>query len=404
MIWEPEAFNDYFSDIRAPDKNAATPIGRHLLRRKGAIRRFDTFTYRPGMPRNVGGKFNFYVPSDIEAKAGDTKLWDAHLQYLFPDKINRDHVLNWLAWVIQNLDKKPKHALVIFGPIPGTGKSWISDVLTKLIGSSNCIPIDQEMLERPHNGWALRTKLIVCEEVRGLGGEKSKGAKTLHTMITQERITVDEKNMAPITVDPFLPAIFLMTNSRDALRPDDSDRRYLIIETMVTPKPDAYYFPLFDILDNDDALAAIKWQLEKRDLTGYDAQARAPVTVAKATMTAEASGDVEQWMIEHAGNAPLCYKLVTVAEIMDKLPRYLQGRRSRSEVRDVLRRKFNGIAAESPIRPDGKKGDQVRVWAIGADAAATAKGDLLAIWRADRGTRTAAEVEAEEAQDEFGTG
>ncbi|WP_338830438.1 bifunctional DNA primase/polymerase [Bradyrhizobium sp. 27S5] len=398
MIWEPGAFDAYFSDIFVPDKNTSTPIGKHLLKLKSnvGVRRFDTFTYRPGLGRNVDGKFNFYVPSDIVAKEGDTARWDRHLEYLFPDATDRNHLLNWLAWILQNLDKKPKHALVILGTEPGTGKSFIADVLTMLIGSGNCTPIDQETLERSHNGWAMRTKLIVCEEVRGLGHYNSKGAKALHIMITQERITVDEKNMAPVTLDPFLPAVFLMTNSRAALRPDDGDRRYLIIETTVKPQPEGYYFPLFDILEDRDALSAIKWQLENRDLSGYDARARAPVTVAKARMTAEASSGVEQWMAEHAENAPLCYKLVTIAEIIDKLPRDLQSRHARAEVRDVLRRKFNGKAVENPIRPDGKKGDAVRVWAIGPDAAATINGDLLAVWRADHGTRSAATAEAED--------
>jgi hypothetical protein len=405
MIWEPAAFDDYFSDLFVQDKNTATAIGKHLLRLKGAVRRFDTFTYRPGMGRNVGGKFNFYVPSQIVAKEGNTELWDAHLAYLFPDEADRNHVLNWFAWVLQNLDKKPKHALVILGVEPGTGKSWLADVLTLLVGSGNCTPIDQETLERSHNGWVMRTKLIVCEELRGLGHYNSKSAKALHIMISQERITVDEKNMAPVTLDPFLPAILAMTNSRAALRPDDNDRRYLIVETTVSPMSEAYYFPLFDILEDPDALAAIKWQLEQRDLTGsngqpaYDARSRAPVTTAKATMTAEASSDLEQWMLEHADNAPLCYKLVTVAEVIDKLPPDLRsGRvgRLRSEIADVLRRKFNGTHWPDPIRPDGAKGDSVRPWAIGDDAAETLAGDLLAIWRSDRGTRSAGAAEAED--------
>ncbi len=124
------------------------------------------------------------------------------------------------------------------------------------------------------------------------------------------------------------------------------------------------------------------------------------MTTAKANMTAEASSGIEQWMVENADNAPLCYKLVTVAEIMDKMPRDLVGRgnTARKEIADVLRRKFNGVASENPIRPDGKKGDAVRPWAIGPEAEATIAGDLLATWRADRGTRAGA---ADEAEDDF---
>jgi hypothetical protein len=74
-------------------------------------------------------------------------------------------------------------------------------------------------------------------------------------------------------------------------------------------------------------------------------------------------------------------QLYVVGEVMDKMPRDLQGKRARVEVRDVLRRKFN-------------KGDAVCVWAIGDDAAATIEsGDILALWRADCGAR------ADEAED-----
>jgi hypothetical protein len=404
LIWDPDAFNAYFSNIFVPDKSPGTPIGKWLLSRLAVegLRRYETMVYHPGKPRTFNGNFNLYTPPDLVAVEGNTALWDAHLAYLFPDPVDRNHVLNWMAWLLQNLGKKPKHALLVHGEHQGTGKSFIADVLVQLLGKGNCYPADQDTLERQHNGWAMRTKLVVCEEVRSLGHYNSKAAKQLHTMITQERTPIDEKNMPPFTLDPNLMAFFLMTNSLAALRPDDGDRRYLMVSTPAKPKPDAYYFPLFDILEDPAALAAIKWQLETRDLAGYSGIARAPMTAAKAAMTAEASSDIEQWMTDNAGSAPLCYGLVNITEIVAALPRYMQRRETVAQVRDVLRRKFNGVSVKEPIRPDGRNGDKVRVWATGSDAAATAKrGEraLLAIWREDRGTRADA---AEEAEEDFG--
>lgn len=393
-LYDFVSFNNYFTYIKPKGRTSRMTIGEYLLRQPPSpksIARYNTFCYEPGKPQAFQGDFNLYMPPDIEAKEGDTSLWNAHLEYLFPDSESRDHVLNWCAWVLQNLDKKPRHALVIRGEKHGTGKSFIAEVLTRLVGERNHRAIAQSDLELPHNGWAMHTKLVTVEEIRAAS---SPGAiiKKLHSMISQDKLNVDEKNMKPIMLRNVM-AFFLMSNKVDAIPMDDSDRRYLIIQTDVGPKVDAYYNErdgLYALLHNPEALTAIKWELEHRDLGDYTGAGRAPFTEAKAAMIEESADGIQQWMMEHAGEAPLNQRLITLSEITLEMPKHLHRSRMEAAIRDVLQRRFNGVAIENQIRPEGRNGPKLRVWAIGPRAKETAglKGfELNIIYRRERGLR-----------------
>lgn len=390
MLWEIDAFNTYFADVEVPDKRDTTPIAKHLTSKpRGhpqAIQKFDTFCFIPGEGENVNGAYNQYVPSAIVAKEGDTTIWDEHMAYLFPDEAQRDRVLNWLAWVLQNLNKKPKHALFIRGEIQGTGKSFIGDVLAALIGEQNRSPIDQGDFETAHNGWQMRTKLITCEEVRSLSAA---AARKLHGWITQGRLKINEKNMPQLTI-PDVIAYLFFSNKMDALPLDDSDRRYQIEATEAKPKDRAYYVRLYDGLDDPVNLAAIKWQLENRPLGQYTAAGAAIPTEAKTQMIEESATDLQSYMVENADVPPFSYRLATLSEIKEAIPSYARPRWGfSSAVRDVIRRRFNGVQLPTQIEPTGRAGRKLRVWAIGPTpeavqrtvALANTTGALAAIYR-----------------------
>ena len=73
----------------------------------------------------------------------------------------------------------------------------------------------------------------------------------------------------------------------------------------------------------------------------------------------------------------------------------------RTDIADVLRRKFNGVPVKNQIRPYGKASGKLRVWALGNDAettAALAADKLAEIWKAEYDSRTpgSAEDDAED--------
>jgi hypothetical protein len=249
----------------------------HFLhaRRKNTILKPDKVVYRPNQAEFVDGgrEWNLWRPSEIVAEAGDTRLWDEHVAYLFPDPEQRGRLLDWLAGVLQRLEVKPMHALLLIGVDQGTGKSWVLRVLAKLIGDENWRPLTQDILASKFTGWAMRTKLVTVEELRTLG--RAELANKLHPWITQPEMSVNEKNLPSFTLDQVIAFAF-MSNRIDAIKVDTSDRRYLVLKTEAVPRPDDYYVRLYGLLEDRVALGAVLHQLLNRDLKGYDICGPAP--------------------------------------------------------------------------------------------------------------------------------
>ena len=306
-------------------------------------------------------------------------------------------MLNWIAWVYQHQDQHPKHALLMHGEIQGTGKSVVANVMKRLLGTTNCTMLDQGALDLTHDGWKVRTKLIVIEEVRPAFGSNNALAKKLHPLISEDTVHVDMKNRNDFDM-PNVMAVLCGSNKPDAITMDDSDRRYLIVSTdrdgkILKPRGTEYYRDLYGKdgiggrLNEPEALAAVAWELENCDLKGYSAQDPAPRTTAKARMIEAAGSELQKWMLN--SDAVRGRKLVAVERIVLLIPPDIDRRHRgnlRTDIADVLRRKFNGVPIKNQIRPHGNRSGKLRVWALGEDAETTAalSGDKLAeIWLAE---------------------
>jgi hypothetical protein len=320
--------------------------------------------YLPGEDEFVGEAesfaYNLYQPSNIVPEAGNTDLWNEHLKYLFPDEVERSHVLNWCAWLLQNMGKKPKHALLIAGRIQGTGKSYIAEVLARIIGMHNVSPLGPSELSSTFNKWALHSKLLVIEELRVL--DKQASTKRLHPLITQERIMINNKGDKTFSVDNCF-GIFAMSNEDAAAKLDNTDRRYLVVRTFAEPKSEEYYRTLYATLYDPAALAAIAYELENRDLQAYDGQGRAPDTPAKTEMIEAGADAWAAWMRDNRDNPPLCYDVLSIEEIIEAMPKRLQRFGADAAVRAAVQEgPWHATTWKSAIKPDGRDSDQVRVW------------------------------------------
>jgi hypothetical protein len=397
IMWKKSAFDSKFAYHGKNGKGFADSL---LSKKKGTIRRFDELAYMPMRPPIIGDKYNTWRPSKIVAAPGDTSVWDAHLAYLFPDEVDRNHLLNWLAGVLQHQDIKPKHALLMIGKDQGTGKSFVSAVFSALLGDDNCQTLTQDILHASFTGWALRTKLVIVEELRAIDRAELKGK--LHVWITEAGITINEKNIPTFKLDQVL-AMFLMSNKEDAVEVDNTDRRYLVLQTKATPHrdQDAYYSRLYALLADPIALGAIMHQLMTRDLGDYKINGRAPDTAAKARLKNATANEVTQYMMENSGMEPFSYRVVTLNEIREALPRSIQNRASLPKLREAM--EFCGaVPWHKQIRPRGFGTDKLRVW-LQCDTAK--RKDLQSIevikmYRDDRDERQ--QSAADRAETEFG--
>jgi hypothetical protein len=392
-VWSVEGFNNKFGYLSRDGKLSKSLFAS----KKNTIRKPDRMVYRPTLPQFVDGCWNQWRPSTVVAEQGDTSLWDAHLAYLFPDQVERDHLLNWLAGVLQQQQVKPMHALLLVGKVAGTGKSFVVRVLAALIGESNWQALTQDILANGFTGWATRTKLVTVEELRAV--QKTEISKKLHPWITQREMTVNEKNLPTFVIDQCIAFAF-MSNKPDAIEIDNTDRRYLVLETVaaVHKLGTAYYQKLYGkndiggLIRDRAGLAAILWALMNRPLGKYDIAGPAQWTDAKTAMKAASANDIAQWMHQNSAQPPFCHRVVTMDEIAAALPSFMRGRITMKGLREALEH-FGGLSWPTQIEPDSRSGgetrNRLRVWLLGSAADEWRKGvsipKVTEMYREDHG-------------------
>lgn len=380
----------YLATGKGPDS-----MTKRLLWARRSVERFRNFVYKPGKPSvysNGGHRYlNLYVPG-IEPSPGNTdaeraeaaralELFNDHLTYLFPDAGSRSHVLNWMAWLLQNLEEKPRHALLIQGADQGTGKTWLADLLRAILNTYNVADVTETDLKSTFNEYERNSKLIVIEELRSV--DKNEVMLKLHTMITQVPREINVKNQGRNKMDTCY-GVFGMTNAGAALVLDPTDRRYLIVRTDAKPRygkdtteSRRYYRGLYGLLKSRVAVAAIFDALLERELDDYDGLAAAPQTNAKADMIDAGGNDLVQWMREHDGEAPFNLQVVRVRQIIDALPRHMQTRATVDNVKAAIIRR-GGLSWPTQINPDGgRDGTKIHVWVQGDLAAKVKAGGWL---------------------------
>jgi hypothetical protein len=398
--WDKAGFDDAFAEI---PRGAFPRLSKLLLEHKNsrkAIRKVDDMVYRPGEYRFVGDgrKLNLYSDTGVKPKAGGTLLWNAHLNYLFPDAKTRTHVLNWLAWMLQNKGLKPKHALLIAGKVQGTGKSFISEVMMRLLGKGNFATLTEDDIDSSFNEWAERSKLIVIEELQAL--DRGAVKKRLHHLITQEALRLNDKNEKRYQIENCF-GIIANTNHEAAIKLENDERRWLVVRTMSKPKPAAYYDKLYGLLADDKALAAIYAELLARDCGGYNGQGRAPMTDDKADMVEAGHSDLESWLHHEKGNAPFTWPLISIHDdIVPIIPRrYSKQGGLVLAIAEFLQNSLHGQRfVDQHWLPKAKR--QVRLWAINGSAAETAQLEMPERARLYERTREASKNA--EAANEFG--
>jgi len=369
QMWRAGQFDARFNQFLGKPNST---MSKELFKEGNLLRQYDSLCYTPrrdefGTDRN----YNIWRAGPVTPIEGDTTLWDAHMAYLFPVEAERNIFLNWLAWVVQNQDKKPHYAMLLIGQNTGTGKSFVARVLEQIIGEENTKRPKSSSIGGDFNSWVKDCKLAIVEEILVLKNIQAMNA--LRDTITETRLEVNIKNVPQFVIKTYL-ALIAISNSHKALPILKNDRRWLIMETLAEPKDGAYYAKLFTATLPEDGeeltpkqiktLGAIYFSLLDRDLEGYDARGRAPETEARAAMIEASATAWNTHLMSVQDEWPLTARVVDPNTIVEILPKRLQTADAGVKVRDFLRDYMGGRPWEKPIRPDGRRGKARRVWVL----------------------------------------
>ncbi len=309
------------------------------------IRKFERLIYLPEAPEfERGGKsgiYNIWRKSGVEARLGDVKPFLDHMAFLFPNEGDRDLVLDYLALLTQKPAQKIHFALLVRGS-QGTGKSWIGNLMEKIIGRPNVVrPSNDEVVSR-WTHWMEGAQLAIVEELMTLG--RLEVANRLKPVITDPMIRIEEKNCSLYSIPNHLNFI-CFTNHEDALKIEHGDRRWLVVFSPAVKKEAAYYERLFGYLAEGGAAFVKHWLLQRRIvLNGHGV---APATSGKETMRRMSMGDAEAHLLDllEGNEAPFDFDLVRVDDLVQAVPSKLAGKSSlRSRLSKFLKEEVGAVA------------------------------------------------------------
>jgi len=107
-----------------------------------------------------------------KAKPADVSPWLDHAERMIPDPMEREHVLNVMAYKRQNPNRKINHA-ILHGGLPGSGKDTLWTPFLYAIGgglNSNVAIVRSDELQNQW-GYALESEVVVINELRQAGKE-----------------------------------------------------------------------------------------------------------------------------------------------------------------------------------------------------------------------------------------
>ena len=321
----------------------------------------DRTRYSPGIRNRFvfrGGSrvLNSWTPGGVEPQPGDCSTILTHLENLIPQDAERDHVLNYLATVLQSPAQKIPHALLIVGR-QGVGKSVLGTLARNLIGCENVKEVGSDQAEARFRASWDDCQIAILEEM--MTASRLEFYNDFKTWVSQETCAAEEKHQ-PIREVSTPKAWIIFSNHRNAATIPPDDRRFFVLSSPMEKQPADYYERLWVAVDTQ--AAAFKQYLLTRDVSSFNASAPPPMTAAKRRLIEESRPPIETILEEltdtHA--VPFHKDLLRLDQIEAAVRiRYPQTRRNAlSQAMDTLgfERLQNQVFLSDNTRP--------RLWAV----------------------------------------
>jgi Family of unknown function (DUF5906) len=237
-------------------------------------------------PEASGGKMllnTWHEPMRCaSASMASPRLFEAHVRYICNgDEAVADHLLDWVAHLVQRPGERVNHAVLIVSKAQGVGKSMLGDVVGHLAGESNRASTTAGILGSGFDGLTTGKLVVQVDEVREAGNWKL--AESLKSKITEERLPVNIK-YGPQTIVRNFTRWLMFSNHIDALSLQEGERRFFVVECKQQPREGAYYGKLAEDLLTPAGIEGVRRWLLVRDLSRFKPKASPPLTEAKAAM------------------------------------------------------------------------------------------------------------------------
>lgn len=243
-----------------------------------------------------------------------------HLAYLLNgDEAEVNHVLDYVAHLVQKPHERVGHAILITSEAKGIGKSTLGRVLRRLVGEQNARVAQTKDLKGQFDGWLVGNLVIQVDEVYEAGNWDL--ANKLKPLITEPTVSVNMKYGPQMEVENY--ARFIMFSNHTApLNIEDGDRRYFVVNSQAQPREDSYYDALNKYIDSDPGMNEIYSFFCDRNIEGFSPYRRPPLTAAKEAIVGLSGNPLHSYILDALKSGHL-YDSLGAEFSMDALIRLL---------------------------------------------------------------------------------
>jgi hypothetical protein len=219
---------------------------------------------------------------------------------MIPEPFEREHVLNIMAYKLQNPDKKINHAVLHIGH-PGSGKDTLWQPFLWGIGGESLANVAIVRNEEITSQWgyALESEVMVFEELRETEARDRRAMENhLKPIIAAppEFLQVNRKGLHPYHA---LNRIFVLafSNERVPLSLPSDDRRWFVTFSDAPRMTEADGLAIWDWYKAGGLAVAAGW-LYQRDVSRFNPGASPPLTEAKMIMVEQGRSTAESYLVE----------------------------------------------------------------------------------------------------------
>lgn len=275
-----------FFDEQRMDRNAASLLALTYAPGESVICTRDGFLY--------GNRWRDMRPTPV---AGPIDMWEELLHALLPDPMEREHVLDVMAFKVQNPAVKINHAILMTGS-QGQGKDTLWAPMLWAIGGDNDANIKQVKNEDISSQWgyALEVEMLVIQELRQTEAKDRRALENqLKTLIAAPPmyLMVNKKNQHPYEAVNRL-FVLAFSNYRAAITLPSDDRRWFVTWS---DSPRIEGKPIWDWFARG-GFSAVAAFLHARDVSKFDPGAPPPMTDAKILMGSASLSPAEAWLVD----------------------------------------------------------------------------------------------------------
>ena len=238
----------------------------------------------------------------ITPMQGDVQPWIDMLNFIVRDEMERHHVLQWIANLVQNIGQKPNWQLLILGT-HRNGKDSLFKPISRIFGGS-AGDLKPEDLKKGWGDFIAKKKFLCIQEIyQPQNKEFANNIKTLAAGTSSGSTKLNMKGGEVVEQTDSLGFVGF-SNHRGAMVVEQNDQRYFGVGCFFPPAKDKFYIDYYDWLDGVDGKSlAPNYLLDyllKVDLSDFS-PARAPyITDIVSDLVKMGKPDYEQVMSDLA--------------------------------------------------------------------------------------------------------